>query len=260
MQAGQPGIRGGDYTKVPMDAKSAYTPGGIGRVKTNDPETWATFAEAQRPGREFEHGIGFVLQKDLGIVGIDIDHCLDGRKITPWARKVVNGIDSYFEVSPSGTGVRGFVFGDIPKALKRSEQGLELYKHVRFLTITGNRIGSCRATIEPRHNRIMALYDAFKPPEPIAVRRVRTEQPDRTDDELIRAISDSGQGAKFDALMNGNTLEFGIPSEADMSLACILCWWSNDDHQVESVMRSSRLARDKWKRASTSPMSTCAQP
>ena len=94
----------------------------------------------------------------------------------------------------------------------------------------------------------MALYDAFKPPEPIAVRRVRTEQPDRTDDELIRAISDSGQGAKFDALMNGNTLGFGSPSEADMSLACILCWWTKDDHQVESVMRSSGLDRDKWKR------------
>ena len=33
-----------------------------------------------------------------------------------------------------------FAYGEIPKALKRSEQGMELYKTGRFLTITGLEI------------------------------------------------------------------------------------------------------------------------
>jgi primase-polymerase (primpol)-like protein len=48
--------------------------------------------------------------------------------------------------------------------------------------------------------------------------------------------------------MEGSIAGFGSESEADMRLACILCWWTGSDLQVESITRSSALARDKWKR------------
>jgi primase-polymerase (primpol)-like protein len=49
--------------------------------------------------------------------------------------------------------------------------------------------------------------------------------------------------------MGGSIAGFGSNSEADMSLACILCWWTVDDSQVASIMRDSGLTREKWKRS-----------
>ena len=69
-----------------------------------------------------------------------------------------------------------------------------------------------------------------------------------SDEKLIDAISTSGQGAKFLGLYKGDTSGFGSASEADMSLVCILCWWTDDDAQVEALMRTSGLAREKYQR------------
>jgi putative DNA primase/helicase len=126
-----------------------------------------------------------------------------------------------------------------------------LYKNVRFLTVTGNRIAGCSRLVEDRKVDIRNLYDAFKPVEvPLTPREIRNRdgRPSMTDDKLIQVITDSKQGHKFRSLMGGDTTRYGSPSEADMALACVVAWWTTDDGQIESVMRTSELVRDKWKR------------
>ena len=76
----------------------------------------------------------------------------------------------------------------------------------------------------------------------------RDGRPPMSDDKLVQVIGDSKQGTKFRALMSGSTTRYGSASEADMALACVICWWTEDDRQIENVMRTSELNRDKWKR------------
>jgi putative DNA primase/helicase len=46
-----------------------------------------------------------------GIYGVDMDHVLDGDgMLTPEAREVVGSLNSYTEISPSGSGLHIFVF------------------------------------------------------------------------------------------------------------------------------------------------------
>jgi primase-polymerase (primpol)-like protein len=239
------GQRHGKPTKIPYDANTASS-GTLEMAKTNDDETWCHFATAIRVARDTDHGIGFVLTSDLGIVGIDLDHCVEGNKIEPWARKIVDAMNTYTEVSPSGTGIRMFVYGDIPKALKRDN--IELYKHVRFLTVTGNRVAGCSTIVEERKGDIQYLYEAFKKPEVQRTRRERRDFDAVSDDRLVQLISDSKQGTKFRSLMGGDGSRYGSGSEADMALCCILCWWTGDDRQVESIMRGSELYREKYDR------------
>jgi primase-polymerase (primpol)-like protein len=244
-----PSLRDGKLTKVPYDPNTAGS-GSLERARTNDPESWSDFETAVRVARETDHGIGIVLTEDLGITGVDVDYGIEGGKLKPWVRDLVRSLDTYTEVSPSCTGLRMFAYGTIPKALKRSEQGLELYKTGRFLTITGRHVQGTSTNVEQRPEEVSALYEAFVPVEVCAPspRPRRKTRPSMTDDKLIDTIAASGQGAKFDGLYRGNAASFGSASEADMSLACILCWWADDNAQVEAIMRTSGLAREKYQR------------
>lgn len=110
-------------------------------AKSNDAATWGTFEQAEAAYAEGDYtGIGFMLSND-GLVGIDIDHCVVDGVISPAATKLMNKLGaSYVELSPSGTGLRGFGYADI---LKKGTSGVidglhvELYSDVRFLTVTG---------------------------------------------------------------------------------------------------------------------------
>jgi hypothetical protein len=71
------------------------------------------------------------------------------------------------------------------------------------------------------------------------------------DDELVKKISESKQGAKFKALMDGSITGYASASEADEGLCTILAWWTQDDAQVQRIWAQSKLAdRDKFKERS----------
>jgi len=71
------------WTKVP------YQLDGQTHASSTDPATWGTFRDAlKRYNDGGVDGIGIVLSKDLGIVGIDLDHCTTGKlaksRSRPW--------------------------------------------------------------------------------------------------------------------------------------------------------------------------------
>jgi putative DNA primase/helicase len=57
--------------------KPPYQPNG-NNANSTDPATWFPFDEilAAYHGGGFD-GIGFVLTREVGIVGVDLDHCVD---------------------------------------------------------------------------------------------------------------------------------------------------------------------------------------
>ncbi len=105
--------RSGRREKVPVDLATGQY------AKVNEAETWITFAKAKEALEHSEHGIdgiGFVFTRDDPFVGIDLDNCRDPRtgEIEPWANEIVKGINSYTEVSPSGSGVHIIIEADLP--------------------------------------------------------------------------------------------------------------------------------------------------
>ena len=123
--------------------KPPYQPDGR-PAKSTDPATWAEFGEcllAYQSGR-FD-GIGFVLTRDAGIIGVDMDHCIDaGGNVAPWAQQAVDTLNSYVETSPSGDGLHIFLFGTFPGGMTgRRKGGIEVYAEGRYLTVTGHALG-----------------------------------------------------------------------------------------------------------------------
>lgn len=103
----------------------------------------------------FCNGLGFVLNgqsfkedangQPLYLIGIDIDNCVEintegNYKISDEANQILESLNTYYELSPSGTGLRIFAYSKV-KLDSSSANGYELYSDKRFLTITGHGKG-----------------------------------------------------------------------------------------------------------------------
>ena len=136
------------------DTKMPYTPTSGNRAKSNDVKTFCSFEQAltaYNNSQNTKHpysGLGICVDGNIG--AIDIDHCLDADgNLNDVATAVLGAFnDCYFEVSPSGTGLRGFFqlsqdfeYDTAVYYTKNSRYGLEIYLPrytSRFVTVTGN--------------------------------------------------------------------------------------------------------------------------
>jgi hypothetical protein len=211
-------------------------------------------------------GIGFVMHREEGyegpgLVGIDLDKCRDPEtgELLPWALEIVNNLCSYSELSPSETGVRIFVVGDIPVD-GRNVRPVEVYKHDHYLTVTGQPIPGVRtsALIEDRADEIEAFYREhigdgeggedcdYQPGQ--SVRNVGL-----TASAVLRIIN-TMKSPKWDRvrrLMSGDLATVnGDESVADAVVVEALVWMVGDDEErIDEVFRETALADDKWDRA-----------
>lgn len=138
-----------------------------GAAATNNPDTWGTAAEAwAAKKRHGWAGIGYVFTIGAGVVGVDLDDCFigdgDERRLTDTARQVVQMLDCYTEVSPSGNGLHILACGSIPHSVK--QPGFEMYNELRYFTVTGRQYGASEFVgrdIENRQDALAALFVAF---------------------------------------------------------------------------------------------------
>ncbi|HUV51328.1 MAG TPA: phage/plasmid primase, P4 family [Anaerolineae bacterium] len=228
----------GKQTKVPYNAKTGS------RAKSNDPETWTDIETAYGSyEKDIYDGIGFVLSKENPLVGIDLDHCVDPEtgKIDPWAQKIVDGLPTYWELSPSGTGLRAFVKGKLPPE-GRKKGNIELYEAGRYLTVTGHKLNG---------NQIKSLPEELNKLHAETFKKVETKnQPMRqsfNNQELLTKAFESKHGHKIRLLFNGDTSDYSSPSEADQALCNYLAFWFDNNYAaIDQVFRSSGLMREKW--------------
>ena len=115
-----------------------------GNARSNDPSTWGTYAEANAMrSRSGYAGVGIMLTD--GYVGIDFDIVItENGAIEGWAREAINELGSYAEFSPSGTGVHIIAWADPeqvgPIGRADHRQGVEVYNHGRYFTVTGDEL------------------------------------------------------------------------------------------------------------------------
>jgi len=138
---------------------------------TNNPDTWGTATEAWRAKQRYGWaGIGFVFTIGAGVIGIDLDDCFTGegaaRRLTDTARQVVQMMNSYTELSPSGNGLHILARGQIPYSVK--QPGFEMYNELRYFTVTGRQFGraavesgAASGDIEDRPDELAALFVVF---------------------------------------------------------------------------------------------------
>jgi primase-polymerase (primpol)-like protein len=115
-----------------------------------NPETWMSFDNAvaivEHYGKSHEMHIGFVFQKELGFVCIDLDNKqgLPGRVAE--FDEIIKRAGSYTELSKSGMGYHTVVKATMLDDGRRyDEKGVEMYKHNRFVIITGDVVNGERS-------------------------------------------------------------------------------------------------------------------
>nr|WP_294668527.1 phage/plasmid primase, P4 family [uncultured Ruminococcus sp.] len=258
--------------KFPINPNSLYG------AKSTDKTNWGTFEQAKAAigkkaktkniqGKEC-NGIGFVLSAPF--CGIDIDHCINPQtgKITAEALDIIQTMESYTEISPSGTGVHIFYKndGNTHKEWHKKKpidevQHLEMYQCDRYFTVTG-KIYRNYNTLCERSERASLIYQAYMQDEqPPIVTDNTAEQPKQTafkltsepltDGEIIEKAMNAKNGAEFLSLWRGDTSKYnGDESRADLALCNMLAFWSSGNADtIDRLFRQSGLMRDKWDRA-----------
>ena len=237
--------RNDKQTKVPYSIKGH-------RASSTDPATWAPFETVARALHESGmgyDGAGFVLTPETSIVGVDLDKCrdLDTGDVDAWAKAIVSDLNSYTEISPSGTGLRIFTRGKIPPG-GRKKGSIEVYDRERFLTVTGNKLADAPAGLEERTTELAAFHLAtFGPPEPETVTPVNRAPVPIEDADLIARMLASSAGDTLQKLWEGDWSGFSSQSSADLRLCSALGFWTNGDApRMDRLFRTSGLMRGKW--------------
>lgn len=252
----------GKTTKKPVD------PHTLTGASSTDRKTWGSFQEAVgcigqtcRIGRSegVVEGIGFVFAPPY--CGIDLDNVInpDTGELHADALDIVNTIDSYTELSPSGTGLHiiykgavhedwkcktGNVFGD--------NTDLEMYQKGRYFTVTGNIWGD-RTTVEECDRMAQLVQTTYMKPQKQADKKPDSKPLpplSMNDDEVLAAARNSKNGLLFSDLYAGHWQgKYNTQSEADMAFCMMLAFWFRKDFKkMDTIFRRSGLMREKWNR------------
>lgn len=249
--------RDGKPTKVPITPKSGAF------ASSTDEQTWTALEDAIEYAESGNAaGIGFVFTSDDPFVGVDLDDCRDPEAGTSdeTAQDVINRLDSYTEVSPSGAGYHVLIKGELPEGRNR-RGSFELYDTARFFTVTGDHVTTTPTRVARREDALVAIHreyvqDTSSDTKSETGRRTNTAEHsaattgterELTDEELLDRAQNASNGRKFKRLWNGHTVGYDSQSEADMALCCLLAFWTGGDQtQMDQLFRQSGLIREKW--------------
>lgn len=240
--------------KVPINAMDGQP------AKSNDPTTWCDFDTACLGKERFGlDGIGFMFSGD-GIFGIDIDHCYDPetQELDPAAAEIIETVQSYTELSPSGTGIHILCKGALPEGRKR-RGAVEMYSTLRYFTVTGNQFGleypfsDCTERVAVMHRKYLGEEETAAGAQKAALPMSagRGTNADMSVDAILRRMFDSKHGQKLQDLYNGSWERYGIgdgsQSSADQAFCNTLAFWCRCDAALmDAIFRRSGLYRQKW--------------
>lgn len=253
-----------NYNSIPAEMKALpnwvvhrkkmpYDPGTGRRAKSNKPDTWRSFNEAAQALPRYD-GMGFMFGGS-GFVGVDIDHCIDAQgTLTTAAAAIVENLDSYTEISTSGSGLHIILKGKVPGS-KNKTGNFEIYDAGRYFVMTGNvyRDKPIRADQE----RINAFYRQYISADQAAAQGQEVATQEDTDEtallllDLASVARQSKSGDLFIKLFDhGDTTDYPSHSEADQALMNLLPFYCHGDaEKMRQFFSLSALGkREKWQR------------
>jgi putative DNA primase/helicase len=252
-----------EIKKPPLSPKTGRA------ASVRNPATWGSFQEAQSAYETGKFaGVGIVLTSNMGIVALDIDHCIIDGQVSDDAQRMIHVLQSYTEISPSGTGIRLLLEGKLLGGLRRRGT-VEMYEDLRYVTLTGHRLAHTPEEIQPRHRELYELYhrvfalgsrtrlgDNTGGGVKDGGRPTTVYQVARSDQQVVQKALSAKNGETFrryyygDAsLWEGAGAKHASQSEVDFTLVLMLLYWTNNDtSQVDRLFRQSGLMREKWHR------------
>lgn len=151
-------IEDGRPKKVPYNPNYEHLQA---RASVKIPKSWGTLADALLTLQSGHYsGIGFVITPPL--VMIDLDHSVErtaGAITDLQAQEIVEALNSYTELSPSGTGLHILSYGQLPG--KGIHTAIEMYGQERFTHQKRNMMqccnGFCPAIFQGIHHHPMQI-------------------------------------------------------------------------------------------------------
>ena len=245
-------IRNGKRTKVPIDPLTGK------RASSTNPISWADFDTALKAVNERRlDGIGFVFTENDPYTGVDLDDCRNPQtgELAVWAGEILNELNSYAEISPSETGIKIVLRGELPaKARNRTAHAsgtIEIYSKGRCFALTGRHLQGTPKTVQERQSELLALYERiFGNGNAAQLGDDPRTALSAADLQLIDRARHAANGAKFERLWGGNWKgDYPSQSEADLALCSELAFWTEGDApQIDRLFRHSGLYRKKWER------------
>jgi putative DNA primase/helicase len=249
---------------------------GTHNAAVDDSSTWRSYTDAcayhERSDTDTD-GLGFVLTETDPLAGIDLDDCYNPEtgEIEPWAGDIIETIDSYTEISPSGYGIRIWLLGSLPDESRTTATQLrtvhslfdqdipqiEVYDNNRYLTVTGEQFTRGGDGIADRCAAFRDVYHEY-------VAKSTQDDTDTVDTDVgdssqFDSNAHSGQlsdqrildvarnarnSAKFKRLWNHHPSKY--PERDDFKLCKILAFYTQDPHQIDRLFRQSHRMRDLW--------------
>jgi len=232
--------------------KPPFNPNTGDAASPTDRTTWGTLDSAFTAlATGHFNGIGFMLSHSP-FSGIDLDHCIEGGTVQPWAQEIIETLDTYGEYSPSwnkaeGTGGVHLLLEGKPSGSKKVGN-IEVYGEKHYLTITTNHLPGTPATINSRQEALDALYQRIAPPvEERSFQNTRGVAPGGMLTELPEeAVHD----AVLQRLLRGDITGYASQSSADFVLVLKLLHWTGDNVALtrQLFLASGLYREDKTER------------
>ena len=244
-------------SKLPINPASGYG------AKANDSSTWNSFEVCysylkENYGKEVTignqkssiEGLGFMFQKETGLVGIDIDHCLDadGNIVDERVKAILDTNDSYAEVSKSCSGIhiitRGQKNFSSNKMHLTDEIVLEVYDSARYFFITGNLFSAEKDKITDGQALLDYIGKEFfsssnEKSSTIAIPIEASNEPAVISEEVMDRLEyNLNSDEYFNRRWNGERFK-GDESSDDMSLLCSLAHITHDRETIKALFINS---------------------
>lgn len=250
--------------------KPPFHPGTGLKTDVTRPGLWATYKVAAQAylGGGYD-GIGYVFLPQDGLVRLDFDHCRDPQtnELDQWVLEILQYLQTYAEVSPSGEGVHALAYGRL-RGIDRKTTGLgsagqgtlEMYSQGQgYFTWTNERLGcgdgirECDEEVNTLyrvvfweqiyregagrvHNKVLGLPTIEIQTGP------RTIAQEKADTWLLDRARRARNGQIFSQLYDGLPGE-GSQHEDDFRLCLLLLYWTQDRQGVPNLSWVDRLFR-----------------
>jgi primase-polymerase (primpol)-like protein len=225
------------------------------------------FTEAQGKAEQLGGTVAFCFTEGGPFVGFDLDDVKADGEFTEEALEIVRRLDSYTEVSSSGTGLHVVAEGDHSDDHKHrgdlSEVGhLEVYDESRYFVLTGD-VYDGFSSAKSRPTAVREVQDDYlpkpqkfsftTPQATVSGQKFDGGQRDVTPEQVRQTIRAYVKTDSHDVdrealrLWRGSDEGRKSPSEADMALMKQLYYWCQGDQQLmDECFRASGRMRPKW--------------
>lgn len=131
------------WDKQPWNPKTGFA------LKWSQPGSTTTFDAAMRAANRFASNycthwrVAMVPGANDGVCVIDLDNCVHDGEISEEALSIVNDLDSWTELSPSGKGLHVWLYNVELSGIKKKNWinlGVELYHYGAVISVTGQKM------------------------------------------------------------------------------------------------------------------------